>query len=102
MRQLILVFMTAHADQINGALEFGGSFFVFNNCRMLYLHKMVRGVSAITVGFFFAWGIWNTIWYPFLHQPWSFIGGALMAFSNFANVSFMVYYKYMYKGNGIK
>lgn len=100
MHELILAFMAAHADQINGTIETIGSLFVFNSCRILLKDKMVRGVSALTVGFFFLWGFWNTIWYPFLHQPWSFVGGAMMALANLTNVIMMVYYKYLhYEGD---
>src|SRR5271170_6498624 len=96
MYKIMIAFMAAYADQINGIIEFLGSLFTLNSCRILYGHKMVRGVSVLSTTFFFLWGFWNTIWYPFLHQPFSFVGGALMAFSNLINVALMVYYKYIY------
>ena len=39
-------------DLINSLFELFASFFVLNNCRVLYKQKEVKGVSIISTAFF--------------------------------------------------
>lgn len=80
-------------DIINGTLETLGSLFVLNHCRALVRTRQTRGVSLISCVFFTLWGVWNTFWYPFLHQPFSFVGGVFMLVTNLYWDGLLIYYR---------
>lgn len=69
-------------DLINGLFEFIGSIALWNNVRILYKDKCVRGVHWMATGFFMTWGYWNLFYYPHLDQWWSFSGGVSIVIAN--------------------
>lgn len=86
-------------DLMNGCFEIGGALFVLNHARVLYLDKAVKGVSLVSLIYFFSWGIWNLIYYPSLGQFWSFVGGIGLVIANLIWIAFFVYYKYVVDQN---
>ena len=79
-------------DIVNGTFEALAGLMVLNHCRVLYRDKLVRGVSAVSTAFFFAWGLWNLFYYPHLSQWWSFVGGLVIVAANCLWLGLMVYY----------
>jgi len=79
-------------DMINASLQLIGSLFIFNNCRILFNHKDVKGVSILSTIFFFVWGLWNLRYFPSLGQWWSFWAGVVMVAANSLWITMMVYY----------
>jgi len=69
-------------DLINSLFELSAGFFLWNNVRVLYRDKKVRGISILSIGVFTIWGYWNLYYYPFLDQWLSFLGGMLVVFAN--------------------
>lgn len=84
--------MSFSPDVINGLFEFVGGFFILNHARVLYRHKLVKGVSVLSTVFFSSWGIWNLYYYPVLDQWWSFAGGLSITLANLLWISLMFYY----------
>lgn len=80
------------ADAINASFELLAGLFVLNHCRVLHQHKLVRGVSLDSVGFFTLWGIWNLYYYPTLNQPMSFWGGICVCAANAFYLGMALYY----------
>ena len=80
-------------DFINGTYELVGGILLWNNVRVLYKHKVVRGVSVLTTAFFTTWGIWNLYYYPFLGQWASFLGGLVIVLANVVWVYLAVKYR---------
>lgn len=76
------LFSVFSKDGINGLFELAAGFFVLNHCRVLSIHKQVRGVSLTSVAFFLLWGVWNMYYYPALNQPISFYGGVFVVAAN--------------------
>lgn len=70
------------ADLINALFESSAGLFLWNNVRLLYKHKKVRGVSVLSTTVFTLWGYWNLYYYPYLNQWLSFLGGILVVFAN--------------------
>ena len=66
-------------DNINGAFEVLVFMFVGLHCLELLKDKKSRGVSLVSVGFFFSLALWRLYYYPVLGQWWSFSGGVLVA-----------------------
>jgi predicted membrane channel-forming protein YqfA (hemolysin III family) len=85
--------MNITPDLINGIFELAGSLFILNHCKVLYKHKMVRGVSLLSTFWFLIWGCWNVYYYPHLEQPISTIGGISLMASNLMYVLMIIYYK---------
>ncbi|MDQ8022214.1 MAG: hypothetical protein REI94_10260 [Moraxellaceae bacterium] len=69
-------------DLANAALECLGGLFILNHCRVLWMQQSVRGVSAISIAFFSAWGVWNLFYYPALDQFFSFAASLLVVLAN--------------------
>ncbi len=69
-------------DLINGCIELLGALLLVGNCRLLYSHKAVQGVSVLTTAFFTLWGIWNLYFYPANNLWLSFVGGLCLAGAN--------------------
>jgi uncharacterized membrane protein YfcA len=63
------------ADLINGGFELGLAMMLILNIRRLVKDKRVEGVSMLPAVFVTIWGYWNLIYYPGLHQWYSFVGG---------------------------
>lgn len=84
--------MTA-PDTINGLFELVGALAVMHNIRAVIKDKKVAGVRALPMFFFGAWSVWNTFYYPYLHQWFSFVGGAVMAVSNISYAILLAYYR---------
>lgn len=80
-------------DIINAMFQFASAIFILNNCRVLYNDKQVRGVSVASVAFFFAWGVWNLIFYPTLGQTYSFYAGVIVVMANSMWLYLMMYYR---------
>ena len=79
-------------DAVNGLFEFAGAIFVLNSCRLLCEHKSIRGVSKLSTAFFFAWGLWNLIFYSALAQPFSLAGSIALAAANCYWLALMLKY----------
>lgn len=79
-------------DLINGFFECVGGLLIFENCRVIYRDKMVRGVSVPVTTFFTCWGLWNLLYYPSLDQWLSFYGGLIIVAANVLWVSLAVFY----------
>jgi hypothetical protein len=79
-------------DAINGILELVGALFLLNNCRLLYQHKRVQGVSVAAPAFFTGWGLWNLYFYPAQGLWVSFAGGLCLAWTNILWVSLALHY----------
>jgi hypothetical protein len=80
-------------DFFNGCFEFGAAVAILNHCRVLYMHKQVRGVSTVSTVFFTAWGVFNVIYYPSLQQWWSFYGGLCVVSANLLWVGMQCLYR---------
>ena len=81
-------------DLVNGTFEMLAGVAILNHCRALYRAKQSRGVSILSVGFFFSWGLWNLFYYPHLKQPISFYGGLGVVSANLLWVGMLLYYRY--------
>lgn len=77
----------------NGIFELSASLFLWNNVRMLYKHKVVKGVSVLSITVFTLWGFWNLYYYPWLSQWSSFIGGLGVVSANVTWVYLALRYK---------
>ena len=80
-------------DLINGLFECIGGVFLWLSCWRLYQHKEVKGVSAIPITFYAAWGYWNLFYYPSLNQWFSFFAGFIVVSANTTWVIMALYYK---------
>ena len=89
----------AHADVINGLLEFVGGVALWANVRRLLIDREVKGVQWQSVSFFWAWAAWTIYWYPALGQWWSFVGACWMLAANTAWMGLLIYYSYNPKGH---
>ena len=80
-------------DLANAGFEGFGAFFALNHARVLYKHKIVRGVSALSASFFLCWGIFNIFYYHQLDQMFSWAAGIGMTCANAFYVGLIFYYK---------
>lgn len=80
-------------DMANAFFEGGGSIFVLNHARVLHKHKMVRGVSLLSVAFFSLWGVFNIFYYNHLGQNFSWYAGICVLISNTFYLSLIAYYR---------
>jgi len=80
-------------DIVNGLYESLGGIMLWNNVRILYKQKKVKGVSVLSTAFFTTWGIWNLYYYPHLEQWWSFAGGLVIVSANVVWVYFALKYR---------
>jgi len=81
-----------YSDITNGIFEFTGCFFVLFNIRRVLKDKKVKGVSALSVIYFTAWGFWNFRYYSNLGQWFSFTGGAAIALANLVWVVLLIHF----------
>ncbi|KRB73470.1 hypothetical protein [Noviherbaspirillum sp. Root189] len=82
------------ADTINGLFEAFASLMILNHARVLYRDKLVRGISIVSVMFFFAWGVWNLYYYPTLGQMFSFWCGIAVVIANATWTGMLLFYSY--------
>ena len=80
-------------DLANAGFEGFGALFTLNHARVLINHKVVRGVSALSVMFFLCWGIFNIFYYHQLDQMFSWAAGIAMTCANAFYVGLLIYYK---------
>lgn len=79
-------------DQCNACLELAGAGLRLLDCYRLYQAKRFVGGSIFTALFFFGWGMFNVVYYPSLHQVYSFAAAiALTAVNGLWIVMAMVY-----------
>lgn len=81
------------ADTVNACFELAGSAFVLNHCRVLFKQRQVHGVSVLSAAFFLGWGFWNVLYYPSLHQWFSFAAGLSVLGANGLYVGGLLYFK---------
>lgn len=79
-------------DLVNGAFESCGGLFISRSIFLLHRDKQVKGISALPVAFFSAWGFWNLFYYPSLHQWFSFLGGIGVVLANTVWLLQILYY----------
>jgi len=84
-------------DLINGLFQLCVAVMIFNNVRVLYRDREVKGISGWSTLFFFLYGLWNLHYYPLLGQWWSFAGGTLVIFADCVFGCMMIYYNYILK-----
>lgn len=80
-------------DVINGFFEAGGALCIWLNVRQLLRDKKVRGVFTPVTGFFWAWGLFNLVYYPSLGQWFSFAGGCMITLANTAWLVLAIKYR---------
>jgi hypothetical protein len=85
--------MTMTPDMINGLFETFGAVLVFNHCRVTLRDRAVKGVSIASSALFTLWSVWNTFYYPFLDQWFSFAGTCLLALANGLWVGLLIYFR---------
>ena len=73
-----------HWDAINAIFEAGGGVLLAVNVRRLWRDRRLAGVSVWPTVWFTAWGLWNLVYYPALHQWWSLAAGVAVVVGNAA------------------
>ena len=79
-------------DFLNGLFEFCGAIALTMNVVKLLKDKMVRGVHWASTIFFTSWSLWNLIYYPSLHQWFSFAGGCAIVLANLTWLALILRY----------
>lgn len=80
-------------DFANACFEGFGSIFVLNHARVLMKHKIIRGVSVLSVAYFALWGVFNMFYYSHLEQAFSWYAGIAVLISNAFYLSLIVHYR---------
>jgi hypothetical protein len=80
-------------DLVNGLLELVGAILLLNNCRVLYRHQKVEGVSVTATAYFSCWGMWNLYFYPSNHLWFSFAGAICLTLTNISWVGMAICYR---------
>lgn len=80
------------ADFIMGLIQLVSAGFMGISVWQLYKAKLVRGISAITVSFWVAWGFWDLYYFPSLGQWWAFAGAVAVTLINMLYVYLIVTY----------
>lgn len=80
-------------DLVNGLFEGVGSIAVWRCVMATMKDKSVRGVRALPILFFAAWGYWNMYYYPHLGQYLSFAGGVSITLGNTVWGSLLLRYR---------
>lgn len=80
-------------DLINALFESISGIALWNNVRILFRDKKIKGVSVLTTIFFTLWGYWNLFYYPHLNQILSFLGGLLVVSANTTWVILAIRYR---------
>jgi hypothetical protein len=84
-------------DQMNAGFEVAGATLRAWDCYKLYTAKRFMGGSLWTAFFFFAWGLFNTFFYPSLGQTWSLVAAVLLTAVNGLWISMALFYNRKYK-----
>jgi hypothetical protein len=79
-------------DAVVALFEAVSAVFICVSIRQLHKDKKVRGVSPWMIGFFGAWGWWNTYWYIFIDAPYAWWAGWSVVLSNTFYTLQMVYW----------
>jgi uncharacterized membrane protein len=79
-------------DQVNACFEGFGAVLTLLHVRRIWIDREVRGISTLAVVGFFAWGLWNLFYYPFLDQVYSFVAGIFLALANMLYVVLLIRY----------
>ena len=79
-------------DLVNALFEILSSIFILLSILRLYQDKVVCGVPAFHVVFFWLWGTWNIFYYPYLDQTASFICAIIVLAMNSLWAGMLVYY----------
>ena len=85
--------MEEFPDLINAFFAFLCGLLLWNNVRLLWKQKKVRGISILSIFMFTLWGYWNLFYYPFLGQWASFFAGAVIVLANTAWVALAIKYR---------
>lgn len=80
-------------DLINGFFEAGLALLLTLNIKHLVRDKKVSGVSMYPAVFVTLWGFWNLLYYPSLHQWFSFVGGLGVVLGNCTWLGLALYYR---------
>ena len=80
-------------DIINSAFEGTLAGLVCLNVRQLLKDKQIKGTHMAAPYFVTAWGFWNCLYYPSLHQWFSFACGAALALANAVWLGLALYYQ---------
>lgn len=80
-------------DLTNGLFELTAAFFIALHIRAIFKDRAVKGVSPTATAFFFAWGVWNIIFYPSQGLMWSFLGGLFVVVVNFVYLGALLYFR---------
>jgi hypothetical protein len=84
-------------DQANASLELAGAILRTLDCYRLYRAKRFVGGSIFTALFFFGWGAFNTVYYPSLHQTYSFVAAIALTLVNGIWIVMALYYNRKYQ-----
>ena len=82
------------ADSINASFEFICVFTCWGNVWKLYKDKTVNGVLWTSTLLYVIWGLWHSIYFSVLDQPWSFIGNILSTSGQVVWLMLYFYYKF--------
>lgn len=85
-------------DLANACFEGCAAAFILNHCRVLYKDKKLRGVSVLSVAFFFSWGVFNIGYYWAIAQTFSWYAGIAVCLSNLLWITMMLYYRHKETG----
>lgn len=80
-------------DLANGCFEAYGGVVLWRNVKAIRKDKMIRGVNWKVTRFFTAWGFFNTLYYPHLHQWLSFSGGLVIVVVNCVWLYYAIKYR---------
>jgi hypothetical protein len=88
-------------DMINASLELAGASLRSLDCVKLYRAKRFQGGSIWTAFFFFGWGLFNTVYYPSLHQTYSFAAAIALTAVNGLWIAMAVFYNRRHNKQGL-
>lgn len=88
----MLLAFSSLPDLVNGCFELVGGLLSIANIRAIMKDKKVRGMALTPLAFFTAWGYWNVLYYPYLLQWFSFLGGLVVIAVNTVWLVLAIYY----------
>lgn len=81
------------ADGVNGIFEAAGGAFVAINALDIWRKKAVAGQTLTAMSFFGAWGAWNLVYYPAIHQWWSAASAAGVMIANITMIGLILKFR---------